>query len=85
MAHLLGSAGRAHHEAVGGPNPRWAEWYAEHLVGDIDEHVGFSPSVEEIAGWLREADARHKAEASEKRWPAHYAEWILDSLKSDAD
>lgn len=81
LSRLLGAAGRAHHEAFGGPNSGWPEWYAEFLVANgIAEHVGFDPTIEQVADWLREADARHRADAPEDRWPPYYADYILDSL-----
>lgn len=84
FARLLGSAGRAHHEAVGGPNPGWPQWYAKFLVdNDIADHVGFQPTVDEVADWLKRADAMHRAEAPEQPWPPYYAEVILDDLDED--
>jgi hypothetical protein len=81
LGRLLGAVARDHHEAHGaGPAPHWAEWYAARLQPEIGSFVGFEPSVEEITGWLLEADARYKAEAPETRWPFFYAELILDSV-----
>lgn len=82
LGRLIGGAGRAHHDAVGGPNTGWAHWYANHLVGAIDEHVGFSPSVDEIAEWLTAADKSHRANAPEERWPYYYAQFIFDTLEN---
>lgn len=84
FTRLLSGAGRAHHEAVGGPNPGWSRWYAEYLVGhDIAAHVGFQPTVDEVASWLEEADRRHSSEASDRPWPPYYADVILSALESD--
>lgn len=81
FSRLLGSAGRAHHAEFGGPNPEWPEWYAAFLVDNgIADHVGFEATVEQVAEWLRAADAKHRAEAPEERWPPYYAEFILDEL-----
>ena len=80
FSRLLASAGRAHHEAVGAPSDTWAEWYAEFLLPDIGDHVGFQPTLEQVTGWLTEADRHHRAEAPDERWPGFYARWILESL-----
>jgi hypothetical protein len=77
---LLRSAARAHHAEFGGPNPGWPEWYAEYIHPDIGEIVGFDPTVEEVADWLRRADELQRAEAPNDRWPPFYARWILDSF-----
>ena len=62
----------------GGPNPGWPEWYAAYVHPAIFEHVGFEPTVAEVADWLREADERHRAEAPNENWPRYYAQLILD-------
>jgi hypothetical protein len=81
LGRLLGAAARDHHEAHGeGPAPEWATWYAARLEGEIDAFVGFEPSVEQITGWLEEADRRYRTEEPDTRWPFFYAELILDSL-----
>ena len=80
FGRLLGSAGRAHHAEVGGPNPGWPEWYAAFVQPSIAEHVGFEPTTEQVADWLRKADEAHRAESPDSPWPAFYARWILDSL-----
>jgi hypothetical protein len=81
LGRLLGAAARDHHEAHGGgPAPDWARWYAARIDGEIDEHVGFQPTVDQIAAWLTEADRRYRSEQPEIKWPYFYAELILDSL-----
>lgn len=81
---LLVAAGRAHHQAIGGPNPDWPNWYARHLVDNgIAAHVGFEPTVEQVATWLEEADAKHRAEAPDQPWPPYYAELILEMLEAE--
>ena len=79
LARLLGSAGRAHHAEVGGPNPGWPEWYADHVHADIADHIGFEPTIDQVAGWLREADEHHRLEAPDESWPQFYARYILES------
>jgi len=82
LSRLLGAAGRAHHQAVGGPNPGWPEWYASQVHPEIARYVGFEPTVDQVAEWLREAEARHREDAPEDRWPAYYARWILESVEA---
>jgi hypothetical protein len=80
LGRLFGAVARDHHEATGGTNPDWARWYADHLLGQVDELVGYSPDVDEIESWLIEADRLYRAESPESRWPFFYAELILDRL-----
>lgn len=81
LGRLLGAAARDHHEAHGaGPAPRWASWYASWLEGKLESFVGFEPTVEQITGWLQEADTRYRSEEPDTKWPYFYAELILDSL-----
>jgi hypothetical protein len=77
LTRLLGRVARAHHEATGGVNPGWAEWYADQLQSDIAEFVGYQPAVDEIVEWLVRADEIHRAERSDEKWPPVYAELIL--------
>lgn len=78
LTRLLGAAGRAHHEAFGGPNAGWPEWYAAFLIdNDLESRVGFKLELDQVVGWLKEADEKHRAEASEERWPAYYADLIF--------
>jgi hypothetical protein len=81
LGRLLGAAARHHHEEHGaGPAPNWADWYADWLVGKIGSHVGFEPTVEQVTGWLEEADRRFRSEEPDTKWPYFYAQLILDSL-----
>ena len=54
--------------------------YAAWLDGKIDEYVGFEPTVEQIAAWLKDADRRYRAEEPDIKWPYFYSELILDEL-----
>ena len=82
LTRLLAGAGRAHHEAVGGPNPGWPEWYAQHLLDHgIADHLGFEPTLSQLADWLQRADEKHRAEAPESPWPPYYAELIEEFLE----
>ena len=78
LTRLLAATARAHHEATGGVNHDWADWYAKRLLGEIDDYVGFSPDAATIAGWLAAADARQKAADPDGRWPPFYARYILE-------
>lgn len=81
LGRLLGAVADKHHEAHGGgPSPGWADWYAVRLQGEIGSFVGYEPTVDEITGWLREADEKYRAEELDTPWPYFYAELILDSF-----
>ncbi len=77
LKELLKTIARAHHEATGGANAAWAEWYAEHLHDPIRPLIGANPSVGEIAGWLTAADIEYRAEERNESWPRYYARFIL--------
>lgn len=77
---LLRSAARAHHAEFGGPNPGWPEWYAEYVQPHIGEMVGFEPTVEQVAEWLKRADELQRADAPDDHWPPFYARWIVESF-----
>ena len=77
---LLRSAARAHHAEFGGPNPGWPEWYAEFIHPEIGGIVGFEPTIEQVADWLRDVDELQRTEAPNDFWPPFYARWILESF-----
>ena len=77
LKELLKTVSRAHHEATGGINAAWAEWYAEHLHESIGPLLGTNPSVEEIAGWLTAADIEYRSEERDVSWARYYARFIL--------
>ncbi len=70
---------RAHHEATGGVNPQWAQWYAARLIEPMRDLVAEEMDVDGLAAWLEEADKRYKAEAPEVSWPKAYAGWLLEA------
>ena len=78
LKELLKTTARAHHEATGGINAAWAEWYAEHLHDAIGHVLEANPPVEEIAGWLTAADIEYRAEERDVSWPRYYARFILN-------
>ena len=78
VGHLVATA-RAHHEATGGVNPGWADWYAERLVDDVNPILGSDMTVADLSEWLVEADRRYRAEEQTESWPKAYATWLLDS------
>lgn len=77
LSRLLASTAREHHEATGGPNEQWPEWYAERIQQQFGEIVGVMPDVETLAGWLRTADNRYR-EQPDGSWPSAYAAWIIE-------
>ena len=78
MRHLMGAAGRAHHAVYGGPNERWARWYAEWMYGELLRLTESRPSVDTVEAWLTEADRRYTTEQPDGPWPGHYATWFLE-------
>ena len=77
LKELLASVARAHHEATGGVNAAWAEWYAEHLQSAIGPAIGADPSVPQLAEWLSAADVEYRSEERDMSWPRYYAHFIL--------
>jgi hypothetical protein len=77
---VLVETARAHHAATGGPNPRWAEWYAERAVLKVNRVLGSQMTVEDLAGWLTAADLRYTTEQPEMSWPRAYATWMLEQM-----
>ena len=85
LKELLKATARAHHEATGGTNAGWAEWYAEHLRDTIGSLIGAKPSVEEIAGWMTAADIEYRAEERDVSWPRYYARFVLNRTTGSRD
>jgi hypothetical protein len=77
LKELLASVARAHHEATGGVNAAWAEWYAAHLHPAIGPAIGAEPSVAQLAEWLTAADVEYRSEERDVSWPRYYAHFIL--------
>ena len=75
---LFVKAAQAHHAATGGVNVHWADWYAEHLVEDVNQLLGTEMSVERLSGWLTAADQRYQSEDHQLSWPHAYADWMLE-------
>jgi hypothetical protein len=74
---VLINTAKAHHDATGGPNPQWAEWYSEHALDDINRLLGSDMTAIELAEWLTLADLRYREENPEESWPKAYASWLL--------
>ena len=74
---LLIKTAEAHHAATGGPNPRWAEWYAEHAADSLNRLLDSEMTVSELAEWLAQADMRYRKENPAASWPKAYASWLL--------
>ncbi len=82
LRELLKETARAHHEATGGVNAAWAQWYARYLEGRLGEHLGYDPGAATIATWLSTADLLYRAEARNVGWPRFYAGYFLDQVES---
>lgn len=80
IGHLIDTA-RAHHEATGGINPQWAQWYAARLIEPVRQLVDDQMTVDDLALWLEDADRRYQDEDLDVSWPKAYAGWLLQ----DAD
>ena len=78
VAGLMVDTARAHHAATGGINAQWAQWYAERMVGDLNELTGTGLEADELAAWLTEADQRYRSEDQPRSWPKMYATWLLN-------
>ncbi len=81
LVGYLVTTAKAHHKATGGVNPQWAEWYAEHLITDVNRVLNADMSVDELAEWLIGADRRYHEEGPELSWPKVYASWLLDGTE----
>jgi hypothetical protein len=78
LVTLLKQTARAHHEATGGVNPAWAEWYAEHMIEDLRNLSIKEMTTDELSTWLADADRRYRAETPEMSWPRAYATWFIE-------
>jgi hypothetical protein len=74
---VFAAAGAAHHDATGGPDDAWADWYARWLDGRVEPLLGMRPGVERLSRWLIEADLRHRSVEPERPWPEAFAEYVL--------
>ena len=75
---VLVETARAHHEATGGINDRWPEWYADRAVDRVNRLLGSEMTASELAEWLAGADRRYKQDGPEMSWPRAYATWLLE-------
>jgi len=75
VGYLVATA-RAHHAATGGVNPRWARWYAERLVDDLNTALGAEMNADQLEEWLKKADERYRDQPQELSWPKAYAAWL---------
>lgn len=71
---------QAHHSATGGDNPDWAHWYAERMMGGVNETLGVSLEFHELAHWLLEADRRYRSDDQDEGWPKAYARWMIEDF-----
>lgn len=82
LKELLKETARAHHEATGGVNAAWAQWYAAYLAPRIGEQLGSEPAADTIATWLSTADVLYRREERNMGWPRFYAGYMLDQVAS---
>lgn len=78
VSRLLATTARAHHEATGGPNANWAQWYAARMHPEVGDALGVTPDVATLADWLTAADERYQRETPDVSWPTAYAGWFLE-------
>ena len=81
LAKILGSAGKAHHQAfieVDGHDPEWPQWYAQFLLSET-KFSHYVPKVDEstLAHLLEMLDHQYKSESPKQRWPHYYASKLL--------
>lgn len=77
VGYLVETA-KAHHAATGGVNSEWANWYAAHLLDDLNEALNADIDAAELAAWLEAADRRYREEPQTASWPKAYAAWLRD-------
>ncbi len=75
VGYLVETA-KAHHAATGGVNPKWARWYAERLLDDLNTALDVEMDVDELEAWLVAADRRYREEPQTVSWPKAYAAWL---------
>lgn len=80
LVGALISTARAHHAATGGDNPDWAHWYAERLLGDVNDSLGANLDLHGLAHWLIDADRRYRSDDQEEGWPKAYARWLIEDF-----
>lgn len=79
IAELLSQAGSAHHiyeqsELNGVYDEAWATWYADYVIQQgINEHLGNSMTVEQLAQTLAEATEAHTQSDQSLDWAAFTA------------
>lgn len=67
----------AHHDVDDEADHLWADWYAQHLIEDVNRILDAKLTVRELSAWLIEADRRYGAGGDDSPWPEAYAAWIL--------
>lgn len=85
LVGLFIETARAHHQATGGVNPQWAEWYAHRMIDSLREITGSGITEVELRDWLIAADVRYNTEPQSQGWPKAYAEWMSDETSGTSD
>jgi hypothetical protein len=85
LVTLLRAAKHAHAEAfadVGGADPDWPRWYAEHLLAEAPDAFG-GRSASELTAALVLADRAQRAEEGARPWEEAYAEFLAERRDHD--
>ena len=80
LAALLREAGRAHHDAfahVGGDDPDWARWYADHIAPKLSGAGDQPLDPAALATALADAEQARKQQSPDADWPTYYASFLL--------
>jgi len=78
LVKSLKQTARAHHEATGGVNSQWSDWYAERLIDDVNRFTTKQRTADELSSWLASADQRYQDENPDMSWPRAYATWLSE-------
>jgi hypothetical protein len=85
LVTLLRAAKHAHGEAfadVGGADPDWPRWYADHLLAEAPDAFG-GRSASELTAGLVMADRAQRADEAERPWEEAYAEFLDERRDHD--
>lgn len=87
LQQRLTDTAAAHHDAfaaTGGADPRWATWYAAHLLDHgVAELIGRSPSASDLAAELSQLDEAHRRTASDEDWSTFYARGLREGATGE--
>lgn len=81
LTDIFAEANRAHREAfvdAGGSDPEWPLWYAEHLVGRLNDVLRAHMTRSELCYLLVSADREMRTLAPGADWHQYYARFFAD-------